>query len=77
MSDYEVKDGFGNLFTNNRKAKDSHPDYQGNARVNGELVEIAGWKKQGKNGVYLSLKFQAPRAKKQPEPADPNDDVPF
>ena len=89
MSDYQTKDGFGNIFPNKRKQKDTHPDYTGECRYKGELIEIAGWKKQGNAGPYLSLKVQAPRAKQDkpsgggargPAPKDELDDgsdIPF
>ena len=87
MSDYQTKDGFGALFVNKRKDKETQPDYRGECRYKGELIEIAGWKKQGNAGPYLSLKVQAPRPKAErpartlatagPGETQMDDDIPF
>ena len=68
---YEHREGSGSLFTNHKKEEgSSQPDYRGDAMVNGVLVEIAGWKKQGNNGTFLSLniKPKQERLEKAPEP---------
>ena len=53
--------GNGALFPNH-KEKESQPDYRGNMTcLCGRRHEIAGWKKDGQKGKYLSLKFQEPR----------------
>lgn len=61
MSDYVEKDGYGSLFNNERKEKDSHPDRRGTFTMGGKQYEIAGWLKDGKNGEFLSLKVQEAR----------------
>lgn len=45
-----------NLFKNNRKKKENHPDWQGNGRdADGNPYRIAAWEKQTRNGdMYLS-----------------------
>ncbi len=45
----------GVFFTNNRKKTDKHPDMTGKINVNGVDYELSGWKKQGKNGEFISL----------------------
>lgn len=55
---YVPKEGFGNLFRN-RKTKDTQPDMKGDVMWKGELLEVAGWTKEGKNGKFLSLKVQS------------------
>jgi len=45
----------GILFTNNRKQKDTQPDFTGKLNVDGIDLEISGWNKQGKNGTFISL----------------------
>lgn len=62
---FEPKDGNGALFKNTRKESDNHPDYTGNAMVNGEHVDIAAWIKEGKNGKFMSLSFKPPRQRGQ------------
>ena len=68
---------YGSLSTNKFKKQDSHPDFKGNIKVNGIKYELAGWKKQGDNGAYISLQAQLPRdnqtAVKQPETQPKND----
>ena len=68
---YEHREGSGSLFTNHKKEEgSSQPDYRGDAMVGGVLVEIAGWKKHGGNGTFLSLniKPKQERLEKAPEP---------
>jgi hypothetical protein len=56
---WEHKEGSGALFKNAKKEKDSHPDYRGDAMVNGTLMEIAAWIKEGKNGgKFMSLSIK-------------------
>jgi len=68
---------YGSLSTNKFKKQDSHPDFKGSITINGIKYELAGWKKQGDNGAYISLQAQLPRdnqnAVKQPEPQPKND----
>lgn len=53
----------GVLFPNKDK-EGQQPDYRGECEINGKKYEIAGWKKQSKNGnPFLSMKFQEPRQK--------------
>lgn len=53
---YEQKDNSGALFTNDKKANDSHPDYKGKIMVAGISYWISGWKKVSKTGTkFMSL----------------------
>ena len=46
----------GALFPNDKKQKESHPDYRGNINVEGTEYWIKGWKKTAKTGMrFLSL----------------------
>lgn len=57
----------GALFPNDRKTKQSHPDYKGSMTdANGQEFWISAWVKQGKRGEFLSLAFE----KKEDRPAD-------
>lgn len=55
MSDFTQKDGSGILFKNDRKTKETQPDYSGSITVDGKKRSIAGWIKQGKKGPFMSL----------------------
>tara|TARA_R110000824_G_scaffold23317_2_gene83899 strand:+ start:1125 stop:1361 length:237 start_codon:yes stop_codon:yes gene_type:complete len=70
----------GVLFKNDRKEKDSHPDYRGNIEIEGKEFYIKGWKKESKKGTaFLSLAVDAKSAAapKAPSQVDANDTDPF
>ena len=54
---YEMKPSSGSLFKNDRKEKETHPDYKGKVMLpNGEVRWLSGWKKQTSAGdPWLSL----------------------
>jgi len=90
---FEPRDNSGALFKNERKEKDTHPDYKGNARLGGVDYEIAAWVKEaqgtGKKYFSLSIKPKAeaqsgytPQARSAPAPQGPapqaeEDSLPF
>lgn len=87
---YEPKDNSGALFKNDKKEKDSHPDYRGDALINGTEYWISAWLKEGKRGKFFSFSFKpkddregksVPKlAAKQPQKTafdDMPDDIPF
>ena len=82
MSDYENK---GVLFKNDRKEKDTQPDYTGKITLGGKEKRLAAWLKDGQRGKFMSLQvsdFQeqqsAPQAQPQPVLNDDfSDDIPF
>ena len=47
---YEPKDGDFVLYVNDRKTKDTHPDYSGNIIKNGKKHFFNAWIKPSKNG---------------------------
>lgn len=71
MSDIKAT---GALFTNDKRGNDKAPDYRGDFKITQELldalavafgtghdkVQLAGWKKVGQKGTYLSLSVQPP-----------------
>lgn len=78
---YEHREGQGALFKNDKKESDKHPDYKGNIMLGGKVYEIAGWKKDGGKGTFLSLKGSEPRQKDNTARAlrsdKPDDLIPF
>ena len=86
---YEQRDNSGSLFKNDRKEKETHPDYKGTAMVGGVEMWMSAWLKTASNGSkFMSFSFQpkdqqaAPQSQKQaarqPAPVeDFNDDMPF
>ena len=64
---YEQKDGSGALFKNNRKEKDTHPDYRGDAKINGQDYWLSAWIKEGKNGKFFSLSIQPKEERRVPQ----------
>jgi uncharacterized protein (DUF736 family) len=85
MSDqkYETKNNSGALFKNDRKEKDTHPDYKGNAVIDGVDMWVSAWLKTAQSGTkYMSLSFQPKNEAAEPrratETTGPHDDeIPF
>jgi len=79
-------DNSGALFRNDRKEKDTQPDYTGECRIEGVEYRLSAWLNESKNGKkYMGLKLTAkddmPQQKAptmpQEQPADFDDDLPF
>ena len=84
MSKFELKEGQFTLFKNDRKTKETHPDYTGEIKVRGEIMWMSAWIKEGKRGKFMSgaikrkddqrqTQSEAPRSDFQ----DFKDDIPF
>lgn len=56
----------GVLFKNDRKEKDSHPDYKGNIDVNGVEFWLSAWIKNGAKGKFMSLSVQPKEQQQAP-----------
>ncbi len=70
----------GGLFKNDRKEKETHPDFRGNIEVDGKEYYIKGWKKVSSKDVpFISLAVDLKEATKPkaPAPVDVNDNDPF
>lgn len=53
---YEQKDNSGSLFKNDKKTAPNHPDYTGNAIIDGVKKDLSAWIKEGKNGSkFMSI----------------------
>lgn len=58
---YEHRPGQGSMFNNDYKDTDRHPDMKGQLMTpDGQLWDVAGWWKDGRNGQFLSLNVQEP-----------------
>lgn len=79
----ERRDNSGTLGRNQRREKDTHPEYNGKCVIDGREYWISAWVKDGQSGKFFSLAFkpkeqqQAPQRQAAP-PEDPfSDDIPF
>ena len=68
MAEYDNTNS-GMLYQNDRKEKNSHPDFKGQCTIktpDGELIEywVSGWEKNGKKGPFVSLAFE-PKEQKE------------
>jgi hypothetical protein len=67
---YEHKEGSGSLFPNRKKEPGSkQPDWRGDVLINGVLMEIAGWSKEGRQGSFLSLAVKPKQERRDDPPA--------
>lgn len=69
---FEQRNNSGALFKNNRKEKETHPDYQGECTVGGVKYRISAWLKDGKKGKFMSMAF-----KETGDSQATTDDIPF
>ena len=66
---FELKDGQGTLFKNDKDGVETRPDYRGELNIDGTIYKVAGWIKEGKNGKWMSLS-----AKPKDDDAPPQND---
>lgn len=79
MSNYQTKENSGAIFKNDRKEKETHPDYTGTINVAGKDWQISLWVKEGKKGKYFSASIKEPYVKGEAPKSVSNhkDDLPF
>lgn len=80
----EQRENSGVLFSNDKREKESHPNYKGNIRVDGKDYWISGWIKEGKNGKFMGLavspkeeQTSQPQSKPKAKIEDMDSDIPF
>lgn len=78
----ETKTNTGAIFKNDKKTKETQPDYKGKVNVNGKEMEVALWVKQGKAGSFFSAAFSEPyvapeKMERRPISDSMDDDLPF
>ena len=73
----------GTLGKNERREKDTHPEYTGKCEIDGKMFWISAWVKEGQGRKFFSLAFkpheqaqQAP-AKNQQAQTEDMGDIPF
>jgi phage repressor protein C with HTH and peptisase S24 domain len=82
---YELRDGQGSLFKNERKESEKHPDYTGSAKIDGRDFWLSAWIKEGTKGKFMSLALKpkdatSPPVRKALEhqlKRDMDDEIPF
>jgi uncharacterized protein (DUF736 family) len=77
---YQPKDDSGSLFKNDKKESENHPDYKGNALIDGIEYWVSSWINTSKDGKkYMSLKFNAKDESKVTKQIkeEMSDDIPF
>ena len=90
---YELREGQGSIFRNDKKTNENQPNARGSAMIGGIVYEISSWTKRDKNGnpwQSLSIKpkearpaaetawgADLPRGKPAPAEDDFEDDLSF
>ncbi len=80
----QSRDNSGTLGKNQRREKDTHPEYNGKCLIDGREYWISAWVKEGQNGKFFSLAFKPKEQQQERRQAPPpaaeepfSDDIPF
>lgn len=82
----ETKTNTGAIFKNDKKQKETHPDYKGKINVEGKEFEVALWLKESAKGMkYFSVSISEPyvpeqipvQPERRPSGDSIDDDLPF
>lgn len=70
MANYELKNGQGSAFKNDKKGNEKAPDIQGTFMIHDKEVKLAMWVKESSSGSkYFSIKVEDKEPSQQkPEP---------
>ena len=75
---YEPREGSGVLFPEKEKKSEKSPDFKGNILIGGKPLRLAGRKKVGKHGPFLSLSVDnKPKNPSTPKVDEADDDLGF
>jgi hypothetical protein len=86
---FEMRPGAFSLFKNDKKTKDTQPDWKGSIKLpNGEEFWFDAWTKKGNNGDFISGKIGNPKQggstvdqpaafKIYPQAVPADNDIPF
>lgn len=58
MAEFEMRNGQGSIFKNDKKGNEKAPDYSGKAMIHDKEVKIALWVKEGAKGKFFSVKIE-------------------
>lgn len=67
---YHHKPNRGSMFENDRKQKETQPDFTGSIDVNGVVYWLSGWKEMTANGkkrLSVAVTLQEEKPKEQPQ----------
>lgn len=75
MAQFETRPGNGSIFKNNKKEKETHPDYNGKIKdPTGKDWDLSLWIKKSASGIsYFSVSIKEPYIK--PEQLEPQQQV--
>lgn len=80
MGDFQHKPNSASLFRNDRKDKDTQPDYKGDGLINGVEVWLSAWINETSAGKkYFGIRFEEKEQQTANQAAaqDFDDDIPF